>query len=95
MEPVLKDHPMGHTDVVSQDWWSLATGSIYIGMWDLYTRNIQGSLYQEYLAFQDRGSLMAVVSEDRFYCNKVKNFSLKHMRSILFKAHFYFGNTVS
>ncbi len=28
VEPVLKDHPMGHTDVVSQDRWFLATGSI-------------------------------------------------------------------
>ncbi len=28
VEHVLKDHPMGHIDVVPQDRWSLATGSI-------------------------------------------------------------------
>ncbi len=29
-EPLLKDHPIGHTYVVSQDKWSLVTGSIRV-----------------------------------------------------------------
>ncbi len=28
VEPALKDHPIGHKNVVSQDMWSLVTGSI-------------------------------------------------------------------
>ncbi len=30
VEPVLKDYPIGHTNVVFQDKWSLVTGSVYI-----------------------------------------------------------------
>ncbi len=29
VEPVLKDHPIGHKNVVCQDRWSLVTGSVY------------------------------------------------------------------
>ncbi len=29
VEPVLKDHHVGHTNVVCQDRWSLVTGSVY------------------------------------------------------------------
>ena len=28
VEPVLKDHPIGHRNVVCQDRWSLVTGSV-------------------------------------------------------------------
>ncbi len=59
VEPVLEDHPMGHKNVVSQDRWSLVTG--------LTTMKCM-TLCQEYLVFQDRWSLMAVVFQDRFYC---------------------------
>ncbi len=64
MEPVLKDHPMGHIIVVSPDTWSLVTGSITLKY---------GIFCQEYLVFQDRWSFMAVVSKDRLYCSlKIK-----------------------
>ncbi len=32
VEPVLKDHPIGHKNVVCQDRWSLVTGSIILEM---------------------------------------------------------------
>ena len=57
-EPVLKDHPIGHTNVVSQDRWSLVTGSVTMKC---------GSFYQEYLIFQDRRSVTAEVSQNRFH----------------------------
>ncbi len=57
VEPVLKDHPIGHTNVVSQDRWSLVTGLITLKC---------RTFCQEYLVSQDRWSLMAVVSQDRF-----------------------------
>ncbi len=59
VETVLKDHPIGHKSVVSQDRWPLLTGSITLKC---------SAFCQEYLAFQDRWSLMAVVAQDRFHC---------------------------
>ncbi len=43
MESLLKDHPMGHTNVVSEDWSSLVAGSItliyrtYQNIWSFKT----------------------------------------------------------
>ncbi len=59
VEPVLKDHPIGHTNVVSQDRWSLVTGSITLKC---------RTFCQVQLVFQDRWTLMAVVSHDWFHC---------------------------
>ncbi len=59
VEPVLKDHPAGHKNMASQDRWSLVTGSITLKC---------GILGQGYVVLRDRWSLMAVVSQDRFYC---------------------------
>ncbi len=59
VEPVLKDHPIGHKDVVFQDRWSLVTGAIALKYRTFCQKN---------LVFQDRWSLMAVVSQDRFHC---------------------------
>ena len=56
-------HCTGHKIVVSQDRWSLVTGSI-----TLKCRNF----CQGYLVFEDRLSLMAVVSQDRFHCTSIK-----------------------
>ncbi len=41
---VLKDWPIGHKNVVSQDRWSLVTGSIILKCW---------LFCQEYVVFQD------------------------------------------
>ncbi len=60
VEPVLKDHPICHTNVVSQNRWSLVTGSVTLKC---------RTCCQEYLVFQDRWSLMAVVLQDRFHCS--------------------------
>ncbi len=60
VEPVLKDYPTCHTNVVSQDRWSLATCSV--------TLKCRTFCY-EYLVFQDRWSLMAVASQERFHCS--------------------------
>ncbi len=35
VEPLLKDHAIGHENVVSQDRRSMVTGFIYNEMWDL------------------------------------------------------------
>ncbi len=60
VEPILKDHPIGHTNVVSLH--SLVTGSI----------TLKCSIFlQEYLVFQDRWPLMVVVSQDRFHCTRI------------------------
>ncbi len=56
VEPVLKDHLSGHTNVVCQDRWSLVTGSTCSIALKCRT------FCQEYVVFQDRWSLMAVVS---------------------------------
>ncbi len=58
-EPVFKDHPIGHTNMVSQERW---TGSISLKC---------STFWQEYLVFQDRWSLMAVVSQERFHCKSM------------------------
>ena len=59
VEPSLKDHPIGQKNVVSQDKWSLATGSVILKC---------RTFCQECVAFEDRWSLMGVVSQDRFHC---------------------------
>ncbi len=55
---VLKDHPIGHKNVVCQDRWSLVTGSVILKC---------RSLCQKCVVCQGRWSLMAVVSQDRFH----------------------------
>ncbi len=47
VEPVLKDRPIAHTNVVSQDRWSCVTGSVRLRC---------GNFCQKYLVFQDRWS---------------------------------------
>ncbi len=59
VEPVLKDCPIGHKIMVSQDRWSLVTGSVAFKC---------RTFCQDYAVLQDRWSLMAVVSQDRFQC---------------------------
>ncbi len=59
VKPFLKDHPMGHTNVVSEDRWSLVAGSI-----TLQYRTFS----PKYLVFQDRWSFIAVVSQEMFHC---------------------------
>ncbi len=53
VEPVLKDHPIGHKNIVSQDRWSLVTCLVILKC---------SSFWQKCVVFQDRWSLMAVVS---------------------------------
>ncbi len=48
VEPVLKDHPIGHKNMVSQDRWSLVTGS--------FTLKCR-TFHQISMIFQDRWSL--------------------------------------
>ncbi len=67
VEPVLKDHPTGHKNVACQDKWSLVTGSVIL---------TSRSFCQNCVVCQDRWSLMAVVSQDRFHCNKKYQCSL-------------------
>ena len=62
VEPVLKDHPIGHENMVSQDRWSLVTGQF-----TLKSRVFCPKL----LVLQERWSLLAVVSQDRFYCTSI------------------------
>ncbi len=57
VEPVLKDNPIEHTNVVSQDSWPII----------LKCR----TFCEEQVVFQDRWSLMAVFSQDRFHCIRV------------------------
>ncbi len=52
VEPVLKDHPIDHKNVVSEDRWSVMTGSITLKC---------GTFCQEYLVFQDGWSFIRVV----------------------------------
>ena len=63
LETVLKDHPIGYTNMVSQDRWFLVPSSITLKC---------RTFCQEYLVFQDRWSLMAVVSQDRFHCVEIR-----------------------
>ncbi len=57
VEPILKDCPFGHKIRVSQSRWVLVAGSVALN-WTC----------QEYVVIQDRRSLMAVASQDRFHC---------------------------
>ncbi len=59
VEPVFKDHPNGHKNVVCQDRWSLVTGSVVLKC---------RFFWRKCMVCQDRWSLMAVVSQDRFHC---------------------------
>ncbi len=61
VQPVLKDHPMGHKNLVCEDRWSLVTGSVMLKC---------RSFCPKCVVFQDRWSLMAVVSHDRFHCSR-------------------------
>ena len=56
---VLKDCPIGHKNVVSQDMWSWVVGSIWLNCRDLLLENV---------VLQDWWSLIAVVSQGRFHC---------------------------
>ncbi len=58
VEPVLKDRPIGHKIKVSQDRWSLVTGSF----------TSKCATFSQNRVLQDRWSLMAVVSQDSFHC---------------------------
>ncbi len=61
VETILTDHPIGHTNIVFQDsGGSLVTGSMAPKCM---------TFCQEYLVLQDKWSLTAVVSQDRFRCN--------------------------
>ncbi len=60
-EPVLKDHPIGHENVVSQDKWSLVTGSATLKC---------VTFCQEYLVSQDKFYCIKVIS--RYNCCKNK-----------------------
>ena len=59
LEPVLTNHPIGHKNMISQDRWSLVTG------W--FTLKCK-TFCPKLVVLQDRWSLMAVVSQDRFHC---------------------------
>ncbi len=50
VEALLKDHPIGHKNVVSQDRWSLVTGSVMLKC---------RSFCHKCVVFQDRWSHMA------------------------------------
>ena len=63
VKPVLKDHPTGHKNMVSQDRWSLVRGSF-----TLKCRIFCPKL----VVLQDRWSLIAVVSLDRFHCISIQ-----------------------
>ncbi len=59
LELVLKGHPIGHKNRVSQDRWSLVAGSFTLKC---------VTVCQKIVVLQDRWSLMAVVSQERFHC---------------------------
>ncbi len=59
VEPVLKDHPIGHKIMATQDRWSLGTSSFTLKC---------VTFCQTVVVLPDRWSLMAVVCEDRFHC---------------------------
>ncbi len=59
MELVMKDQSVRQKNVVSQDRWSLVTGSITLKC---------ESFCQEYTILQVRWSLITMVSQDRFQC---------------------------
>ncbi len=70
VEPVLKDRPIDHKNMVSQDRWSLVTGSFTLKCVTCQTR----------VVLQDRWSLMLVVSQDRFDCTSLEARRLDHPR---------------
>ncbi len=84
VEPVLKDRLICHKNRVSQDRWSLVTGSI--------TLKCRTS-WQEYVVLQDMWSFMAVVSQDRFHCTSVYNTSNQHLYECVYS--FYDVTTVT
>ena len=74
VEPVLSDHIMllAIKNVVSQDRWSLMTGSI----------TLKCLTCQEYLIFQGKWSLVIVVSQYRFHC--IQKLILTYVSLIIF-----------
>ncbi len=61
VEPALKDHPIGHKNVVCQERWSLVTGSVIL--------KCRSSCWK-CVVWQDRWFVMAVVSQDRLHCTR-------------------------
>ncbi len=59
VEPLLKDHTIGHKNVVCQNRWSLVIGSVILQC---------RSFCPKCVVCQDRWSPLAVVSQDRFHC---------------------------
>ncbi len=79
VEPVLKEHSIGHKNVVCQDRWCLImlmTGSVLLKY---------RSFCQKCVVCQDRWSLMPVVSQDRFHC--IPSHVLRHMKSVQQLTH--------
>ncbi len=76
VEPILKEHPMGHTML------RLKTG----GLWRqvLLHWNV-GPLYQEYLVFQDRWSLVKVLLYQQ---NRIYKFRSQHRGYSLQQSRF-------
>ena len=74
VEPVLKDRPTVQKTIVALDRWSLGT--------DWITLKCE-TFCPEYLVFQDRWLLMAVVSQelDKFHCN-INSFTSKYLSCI-------------
>ncbi len=70
IEPVLKDRPIGHKNVVCQDRWSLVTGSVILK---------SRSFCRKCMVCQDRWSPMAVVSQDRFHCITIRHTCIYHI----------------
>ncbi len=59
---VLKDHRIGHKNVVSQDRWSLVTSSVTMKCIGISVRNI----HVHVIGLQDKWPPMAVVSQHSF-----------------------------
>ncbi len=59
VEPVLKDHPIGHKNVVCQDRWPMVTGSVILKC---------RSFCRKCVVCQDRWPFMAVVPQDGLHC---------------------------
>ncbi len=80
VEPVLKDTPaIGHKNMVSRHMRQVVFGDRLI-----YTCTLKCRTFcQELMVFQDRWSLMAVVSQDRFHCTLVLNMLKDHMPVML------------
>ncbi len=63
----MKDRLIGHKHMVSQDRWSWVTGSFALKC---------RTFCQNIVVFRDSWSLMAVASQDRFYCSWVQSFPI-------------------